>query len=570
LTSYLITTTDRSRWPNSGHLVFIGTFCLPDEPDLLLDKYTFEIADTSFSSDETLYCFHEAEIFHTLSSIRIAQILNDVHCLEKSEKYWAILTGVWLRLFTDLISSRLSTLRKLISTFADLRIIGEDSDPINRAAFNTVDFHKLTRNARWNSLVYLDLWDLAQSDFDSASIYGFKPLPIEPLDISNHQSGFVLSATYLPRFQEILLQLRLFSFPRRINVIPAPTENVNKQMRDRLTLDNGHHDKFTQEFFNLICRYMPTVFFEGFNNAANLIPKMKFQLHPRAIFTSNRHLYDDVFNLWAAEATECGTCLVLGQHGGNYGISRFPSYAERHESFIANAYITWGWDAKPDSIPGMIFTTIGFRWKRSKNPSRALIVTDHLWSQPRTAFHDLNESSDYLEHILSLVRSLHPKIQDSLTIRLHNGQSETGSRANNIWREQLPTIDFGRPKDSFKKLVGASKMVIVAHNSTTLPETMSLGIPTLITWTQSWVEIREDAGPIFAKLAEVGIYHEDPVALANHISNIWEDVDGWWNSSEVLKARELFCHHYARSVPMPLRFLHQLLVDVSPAVEKRI
>ena len=297
---------------------------------------------------------------------------------------------------------------------------------------------------------------------------------------------------------------------------------------------------------------------------------MKFPLHPRAIFTSNRHLYDDVFNLWAAEATECGSCLVLGQHGGNYGISRFPSDAERHESFIANAYVTWGWETKPKSIPGMIFTTIGFRWTRSKNPTRALIVTDHLWSQPRTAFHDLNESSDYLEHILSLVRSLHPKIQDSLTVRLHNGQSETGSRANNIWREQLPSIDFGKPKDSFAKVVGSAKMVIVAHNSTTLPETMSLGIPTLITWTQNWVEIREDAEPIFEKLAEVGIYHVDPVALANHISNIWEDVDGWWNSSEVLKARELFCCYYARAVPKPLRFLHQLLVDVSPAAEKRI
>ena len=103
----------------------------------------------------------------------------------------------------------------------------------------------------------------------------------------------------------------------------------------------------------------------------------------------------------------------------------------------------------------------------------------------------------------------------------------------------------------------------MAHNGTTFPETISLGVPTLIKWTSNWVEIRDEAKPIFAKLAEVGIFHEDPVSLAKHVSAIWDNVDAWWESKEVVEARELFCSQYARSVPHPRKFLREIIVGKS-------
>ena len=74
------------------------------------------------------------------------------------------------------------------------------------------------------------------------------------------------------------------------------------------------------------------------------------------------------------------------------------------------------------------------------------------------------------------------------------------------------------------------------------------------------MEIRDEAKPIFAKLAEVGIFSEDPVSLAKHISAIWDNVDAWWESKEVVEARELFCSQYAKSVPRPRKFLRQIIV----------
>ena len=97
MTSYLITTTDRSRWPHSGHLVFIGTFCLPDDPESLNSKYTYEIADSAVTSDAKLHCFQLSESVHSSLRAQIADALNQSHQFSKSTRYWEILTGAWLR-----------------------------------------------------------------------------------------------------------------------------------------------------------------------------------------------------------------------------------------------------------------------------------------------------------------------------------------------------------------------------------------------------------------------------------------------------------------------------------------
>jgi putative transferase (TIGR04331 family) len=138
-----------------------------------------------------------------------------------------------------------------------------------------------------------------------------------------------------------------------------------------------------------------------------------------------------------------------------------------------------------------------------------------------------------------------------------------GHPVENWWRNQLPTINLGDPLIPFSQVVRNAKIVIVAHNGTTIPENFSQAIPTLITWTSNWVEIRDEAKPIFAKLAEVGIFHEDPVSLAKHVSAIWDNVDAWWESKEVVGARELFCSQYARSVPQPRKFLREIIVGKS-------
>ena len=562
MTSYLITTTDRSRWPNSGHLVFIGTFCLPDEPDSLLDRYTYEIADTSVSPEDKLRCFQVSLTSHTRLSSLLGIGLNDAHQLDRSDRHWKILTGTWLRLFVDLLVSRIFTITALRATHPNLQLVAADESIIRRTPFSTADFHTLTKFAEWNSLIYSDLWDFARTQLTSATLSHQRIESAKPELQLSKLSGFVLSATYLPRIQEILLQLRLGAKPRRLQVIAPPEATVDSRARQQLLLDDSDTNEMEQILIKFLRTYLPTSFLEGFTDLRKSTHLMRFPNNPKAIFTSNRHIYDDVFNAWVADVTENGSRLILGQHGGHYGISRFPSFAERHECDIADTYLTWGASSCRNATPAIILTILGKRRPLRKG-SKLVLITDHLWSQKRSQFIDIDQTSNYTNHINEVVNSLPLGICSQLIIRTHHGQDETGrpivdkSRVNKLGI----TVDDGTT--AYSRLLRKSRIVVVAHNGTTFPETLSLGVPTLITWTSNWVEIRDEAKPIFAKLAEVGIFHEDPVSLAKHVSAIWDNVDAWWDSKEVVEARELFCSQYARSVPHPRKFLREIIVGKS-------
>ena len=561
MTSYLITTTDRSRWPNSGHLVFIGTFCLPDDPDSLLDKYTYEVAETSVTPDEKLRCFEVSQSLHTTISRDLVAVLNQFHQIDESERYWSIITGVWLRSFIDLVVSRAVVLSRIQRQHNDLKLIATDPAFCTRAAGNYVEFHSFTKSPEWNSIVFSDVWP------HCSTVDGCTPQKAIGSNFSSStkthaiRSKYVLSATYLPRLREAVLGLMLGSLPRRIKVIQPPAVRSNKLLRQQLNLRTEASNDFEIAVMELVRDYLPTAFLEGFSELRRMIPLMRFPTNPKSIFTANRHLYDDVFNIWVANATSQGSSLTLGQHGGYFGISKYPSFAERHELSIADRYITWGWKSSSRTVAGPILTTIGMNRKSIATGSKLVVVTEQLWSLPRSSFSDFDDSPKYVEHLESCIKSLPGNIRNSAKIRLHPSDGITAKPTHDWWMQHIPGIEIDDCSDSFRKTLKSAKLIVVAHNSTTLPETFSMNIPTLVSWKPEWVEIRDSAKPIFDKLEEVGIFHSDSNGLAQHIAAIWDDVDKWWESSEVRDARQFFCDSYAQSLPRPLKFLRNLLKE---------
>jgi putative transferase (TIGR04331 family) len=561
LTSYLITTTDRSRWPDSGHLVFIGNFCLPDNPESLNGKYTYEIADTSLSPSQKLHCFEVSQSLHRAISSALATALNQFHKIGESERYWSIITGVWLRSFIDLVASRAIVLTQIRKQYNDLNLIAVDPEFCVRAAGNYVEFHSFTKSPEWNSIIFSDIWA------HCSTAEGFTPqkfIDSNPgSSTKSHAIGskYVLSATYLPRLREAVLSLMLGSLPRRIKVIQPPIVRSNKLLRQQLNLGTGASNDFEIAVMELIRDYLPTAFLEGFSELRRMIPLMRFPANPKTIFTANRHLYDDVFNVWVANATSRGSNLALGQHGGYFGISKYPSFAERHELSIADRYVTWGWKSSSRTVPGPILTTIGMNKKSIAKGSKLVVVTEQLWSLPRSSFSDFDDSPKYVAHLESCIKSLPGNIRNSAKIRLHPSDGITAKPMHDWWMQHIPGIEIDDCSDSFRKTLKSAKLIVVAHNSTTLPETFSMNIPTLVSWKPEWLEIRDSAKPIFNKLEEVGIFHSDSDGLARHISAIWEDVEKWWQSSEVRDARKLFCDSYARSMSQPLKFLRSVLKE---------
>ena len=116
---------------------------------------------------------------------------------------------------------------------------------------------------------------------------------------------------------------------------------------------------FEQFLLSMIPKQIPKVYLEGYQTLIEQIHKLPWPKSPKLIYTSNLLWHDTVAMAYTAEKVEQGSSLVLGQHGGVYGVGKF-TFAEEHEIKISDRYLTWGWSSESNSsvIPiGIVKTT---------------------------------------------------------------------------------------------------------------------------------------------------------------------------------------------------------------------
>jgi putative transferase (TIGR04331 family) len=85
-----------------------------------------------------------------------------------------------------------------------------------------------------------------------------------------------------------------------------------------------------------------------------------------------------------------------------------------------------------------------------------------------------------------------------------------------------------------------------------------MNIPTIIFLNHDHWELREEAIPHYEMLENAGIFHHSPESADLHVTNIWVDVEGWWNSANVRQAVNNFTDHYVKTLKSPVSELAKL------------
>jgi len=499
------------------------------------------IASKSEWFDETNIVFREV-LDHVVST------LNEIHSVHYSTRYWKIFVGAWIQQFVDLVIAQINNNSSAAIT-SSIQFPPAQTMREYQGFAKNEDFVKQLRS------------DIGAVDCIFSNQNVVRINPVDEMITNGAATKFgrpFLSATYLPRIYEALLQIRFGRFTLRLRPVDIQTQSFDSSIRILLHKASDQSRTISQLVVSLLPKYMPCVYLEHYNFLLTTPKPWKSKKFPKVVFTSNRHLYDDVFNFWVARATEFGSHLVLGQHGGFYGISEFPSTAERHEKLIADRYLTWGWSNEGKSIMGPATVLIGTKTIHRKTPKHLLIVTDQLFTIPRSLFSDIGESSRYLENIKSLISEL-GSAKPSVLVRVPLTHAESGRSQVEWFNEHVPSTAIDTGIQNFRHLLKESKLVVIPHNGTTLIESIALGVPTIIFWDKSIVWMRSEAEAVFDALEAVGIFHRTPESAASFINSVWNDVDGWWNSHATIDARKQFTDQYARTVPNPVRFLAQAL-----------
>ena len=495
--------------------------------------------------------FNETNIVFQQVLDQVAVNLNEIHSVQYSTRYWNIFVGAWLQQFVDMVIIRISETDRNSTT--------QLTAPETKPAASLREFNQHAKTTVFIESLHEDVLRYSK-EFSSQTAVSRPTHKFQPTQTTKAKLGkpFV-SATYLPRYMESLLQLRFGRLPRHLRYSQIPNSTNSHQQRVLICKTGGSVSNNAETVLALLPKYMPSIYIEGYSSLSHSVKPWNSKNLPRTVFTANRHLYDDAFNYWTALAVENGSRLVLAQHGGNYGISEFPSFSERHENLIADRYITWGWESFGPTYKGFALPLVRRTLHSPNRNGSLLVITDQLWKYPRSIFSDTPESSTYVDHLKSTVDGLLPEVRSKVLLRIHHAHEDAGSSQIDWWKLNSPNIRQDAGGVGFQKRLAESRLVLIAHNGTSIPESIALKAPTIITWSDSYMKVRQSAETVFESLEKVGIFHRTPESASSFINSIWDDVDEWWNSQPTLDARKQFTDQYARTVPNPVRFLARAL-----------
>lgn len=584
---FLVTTALEETWPaDDVSVLFLGEWCRRYDRRTAWENRDAVVAPYHWDDRQKLhrdYLYLQALYEELLGEL--ATQLNTLHHVDHSMRYWRIVVGPWLGYFVQMLFDRWSMLRQVLS---DNEITGVrvQHHPEGKQVPNDMTaFASMFIGDAWNEFIYSRILYWLGAPVEKVAsknqalpdggnrvgrVTAARRLKRGVARVANHLSGllcredeYFFIATYLGIQQDLHLQAKLGQLPKIWRPVTALECPFDPAAREWQLPPAANNDAFSVLARTLIPCQIPKAYLEGYRALVSVTEDLPWPKTPKAIFTSNAFSADDVFKAWAALKVESGTPLVIGQHGGNYGMALW-NFNENHQVAIADRFLTWGWDEpEPNNItPVGNFKGFGQGCEADKAGIALLVAMTvprqsyHMYSLPVAA----GQWLDYFEEQCRFVQALPDGLRDQLLVRLHS--QDYGFSQRQRWQARYPYIRLDEGVQPMAALLEKTRLYISTYNATTYLESISLNFPTIMFWNPKHWELRDSALPYFEKLKSAGIFHETPESAAKQMAAVWNDVTGWWDSGEVQSARLEFCERYAHIPEKPMDVMAKLFRDI--------
>ena len=571
---YLITTADQSTWYKDRPIVFLGPWCRINELDGEPDVLDAEIVN-GYGGDERTKSADFAYIknLYEVLLLEMSEQLNKFHETNHSLRYWRILIGPWLNTFISILFIRWQAIKEVNEGFSITETTLLDFPLLAMIPNSQSDFEVRSLCHKWNHYIsgrIISGWTAINckkiSPLISSQMNAINPensiskislkqfvrrTAVKGLQkistlLSTSNDAFLINS-YLPLKQDFLLQISLGQLPRLWRAEVEPKIFPDLRCRSKLKLAHHKYEGFENCIRTLIPDQIPVLYLEGYQEINKRASKLPWPTHPKVIFTSNSAHQDELFKIWTATKVEMGIPYVLGQHGGLYGMGRFPTQFEDRELATADRFLTWGWSENNlKQYPCVALKLVGAHkgaWNRSGG---LLQVTLLNLRYPRDPWAVAVDEIEYLHEQFRFVACLPHHIGSQLLVRLSAAAISHGYFREGLWRKYCPDVQFDYGGIDIERLIRDNRLFVYTYNSTGYLETMARNIPTIIFWNPMSWEYRSSAKIYFDRLREVGILHDTPESAAKKVASVWDDVESWWDLREVQEAREFFCNRYAR------------------------
>ena len=561
----LITTALEDTWPEYDiPVLFLGEWCKLYSSKDKWSKFDSMVVPYHWDDREKLkkdYSYFEK--LHEELLNELAEDLNNIHKTQFTVNYWRILIGPWLGYFTHIIYDRWYMINTALKRFSKLSTIILKLDEDNLVPNDMNHFHDLYSSDLWNHFIYGKIIDISiisnvlpkkpnasqkSNEIRYTIQQKIKFLYAKYINKYSVNGSYFLINTYLSKLNYLKLLFKLKVIPVPNSSFSIKTSKPNKIFRNFKINSNDRISKcndFEAILRQLIVKQIPVCYVESFFELSAMSRTLNWPKSPKTIFTSNSHNSDDVFKQYAARCIEkSNTKLIIGQHGGNYGIGEF-NFNEKHEIEICHKYLSWGWGSTEKKVLPIGQLKLKNPIKIKNSEKHHLLLVTASFQRYSYFIYSAVMASQWLYYFndqCEFIDNLNSGIKQETIVRLYKNDYKWNQAKR--WKDKFPNIKINNGKKNILVQLKKCRLFVSTYNATTYLESITMNIPTVIYWDTKYWELRDSAIPFFNRFRKAGIFHDSPSSAAFHINLIWDNVDDWWNSLEVKTALEDFNNNY--------------------------
>lgn len=483
--------------------------------------------------------------------------LNQIHSLDKNEDFWNTLLMPWLLPYVQVIYDRYSHLREAKENYVGVYTItmSEDcyltpSTPSELSSSTQIDlfnqqiFSQILSytqmipferrgTLRKNKFRYINM----KSNFKN-KILSFISSTMNRLLASE----FILVSSPYFKTNKLISYLRIMICSKFKFVFDDLLVDFSSDAVPDLKLREDLACKVENEFDSLVLftlKYnFPILLLEGFKEFSEKVNK-EITYDPSIIYSANSLHWNDTFRYFVAKRKK-DSRLYYAQHGGNYGIDEF-NIPEKIERTLADNFITTGWSDGDIKLKKGFSIDLNLKQMKFKKKKEIYYI---MTSFPKYLYRfDLSEVSsrmiEYLDFSLSFLRSMN----SSLPVTIRPYHIDFGWNLCERIKKSGINFKVNNSEDYYQQLSKA-KLIIFDHMHTGYLESLSQNIPTIIVLSMKFCNHRKELSEKVKLLRKSKILFNNIKDANEHLDNIAEDPEQWWNSVEVQESKDNFLKSY--------------------------
>ena len=530
---------------NYDDTFFLGKWCTPSD-----DKKKYNFIDHPLSDHkkrEFHYNFIENEI-ESLSDLIINK-LNSFHKVNFTKKNWNTILGHYLLTFSHIVYIKWLLIQNSIDLTINKIVVPDIKKPNFFVPKNLTFYKQLIQDENFYS--YLTILIIKKTDNDFLLE---KYIPSTPttktvdkkskFNFLNNFNGsqIFFYKTSISKFDELFVKIKPKFYIKHCLFRDIETkDNINLKIRSSLKLNN--FKGFRKILYELIWDFLPINYLEDFNSFRKKLYTQTKHFNPRAIVTSMAgSMEDDLLSFFLAIKGKNAPKVISLQHGGLYGTAKYNS-VEKHEIKISDFFLSWGWNSNENVVPSFLHKHLRKKINHY-NGGKYLVFINYSCPKHDYRISPSLMSTDmdkYIDSQSSFFKNIRSEIKEKVKVRLYVDDFNWGTKKK--LDRQLDSFNYS--SKSYDQDLKRAKIIVPTYNSTTILESLALNIPTVALFDPLAEKYNENSLQYFRKLFDVKIIHYDYKSAANFINSIWNDVDSWWNSKNVKRAKSLFVKKFA-------------------------